>query len=199
MHVVGRGLVRSSPSYNWVYRAIKGLVILLGLFLWSCATHSTSGNGEPIQDLAIGVIDPQRILQETDKGKRLTDTLNAFMKDRQAIIELEQKELRSMESKLRAQVSVLSPSARQQKELQFREKMGAYQQKVAELNREVQEKQRDLQNEFRRDVKEVVAEIAQSKNLSVVLEHGANSGTLYYQKQLDISDEVIQALNGVSP
>ncbi|MEJ2231141.1 MAG: OmpH family outer membrane protein [Nitrospirales bacterium] len=54
-------------------------------------------------DLPIGVVDPQRILQETIKGQRLSDTLNAFMKDRQALVELEQKELRKLEEELMAQ------------------------------------------------------------------------------------------------
>ena len=110
-------------------------------------------------------------------------------------MELEQKELRELEESLRAQRSVLSPSARQVKEEQFRQKMGAYQQKVAELNREVQEKQRELQDEFRRKVETVVSEIAENHNLGLVLEHGSQSGTLYYQQSWDISSEVIQALN----
>ncbi len=181
---------------DWKVWTLRILMVLISLFPWGCVGVE---NADPVGDVAIGIVDPQRILQETDKGKRLTETLNAFMKDRQAIIELEQNELRAMESELRAQVSVLSPSARQQKESQFREKMGAYQQKVGELNREVQEKQRELQDEFRGDVKEVVEEIAERKNLSVVLEHGPSSGTLYYQKPLDISDDVIQALNGSTP
>ncbi len=177
-------------------RGWRNFFLLLSFLLSACAT---SGGGEIPQTLSIGIVDPQRILQETDKGKRLSETLKAFMKDRQAIIELEQKELRAMESELMAQVSVLSQSARQQKEGQFRQRMGAYQQKVAELNQEVQEKQRELQNEFRVEVKQVVAEIAAERKLSVVLEQGANSGTLYFEKRLDISDEVIQELNLESP
>ncbi len=150
---------------------------------------------EPPSTLLIGVVDPQRILKETDQGQRLSDQLNAFMKDRQRLVELEQKELRELEESLRAQMSVLSSSAKQIKEEQFRQKMGAYQQKVAELNREVQEKQRELQDEFRRQVGDVVSEVAENRQLGLVLEHGSQTGTLYYQPSWDISSEVIQALN----
>jgi outer membrane protein len=146
-------------------------------------------------DLAIGVVDPQRILQETVKGQRLSDTLNAFMKDRQALVELEQKELRKLEEELMAQSTVLSQPARERKEEQFRQKMAGYQQKVADLNREVQEKQRELQNEFRRQVQKVVAEVAGRRGLSLVIEQGANSGTLFYRPDLDISADIIQAMN----
>lgn len=153
-----------------------------------------SGSGPGPSGLTVGIVDPQRVLQETVKGQRLADTLNAFMKDRQAVVELEQKELRKLENELMAQSTVLSQAARDRKEEQFRQKMMAYQQKIGDLNREVQEKQRELQNEFRREVQKVVASIAEQRSLSLVLEHGAGSGTLYYQPLLDITDEVIDSL-----
>ena len=160
-------------------------------FEWGCASV---GQSNP-SDLPIGVVDPQRILQETVKGQQLSDTLNAFMNDRQTLVELEQKELRKLESELMAQSTVLSQEARDRKEEQFRQKMAEYQQKVADLNREVQEKQRELQNEFRRQVQKVVSKIAERRGLGLVLEHGNNSGTLFYQTNLDISADIIQALN----
>ena len=170
------------------------MLLFLSIGSWSCAPV----NSELHSTLVIGVVDPQRILQETVKGQQLSDTLNAFMKDRQVLVELDQKELRNLEDALRAQMTVLSQSARQLKEEQFRQKMAAYQQKVADLNREVQEKQLELQSKFRREVGEVVAQIANDRNLGLVLEHGPSSGTLYYQESWDISTEVIQALNQMS-
>ena len=170
------------------------ILLFLSLVLSSCASVS----GDSRSDLVIGVVNPQRILEETIKGQRMSDILNAFMKDRQALVELEQRELRELEDAMRAQRTVLSQSARALKEEQFRQKMGAYQQKVADLNREVQAKQRELQNEFRREVGEVVARIANDRNLGLVVEHGPNSGTLFYQESWDISAEVIQALNRIS-
>lgn len=166
-------------------------LIFLSLVIGGCAAMGSQERS----DLAIGVVDPQRILQETVKGQRLSDTLNAFMKDRQALVELEQKELRKLEEELMAQSTVLSQPARERKEEQFRQKMAGYQQKVADLNREVQEKQRELQNEFRRQVKKVVAEVAGRRGLSLVIEQGANSGTLFYRPGLDISTDIIQAMN----
>jgi len=170
------------------------MLLFLSIVLGSCAPVKS----EVHSALVIGVVDPQRILQETVKGQRLSDNLNAFMKDRQALVELEQKELRNLEDALRAQMTVLSQSARQLKEEQFRQKMAAYQQKVADLNREVQEKQLELQAEFRREVGEVVAQIASDRNLGLVLEHGPNSGTLFYQESWDITTDVIQAMNQMS-
>ncbi len=174
----------------WV-QGRTGLVMMFLCLGWGCGAV---GQTKP-STFPVGVVDPQRILEETVKGKQLSDTLNAFMKDRQTLVELEQKELRKLESELMAQSTVLSQEARERKEGQFRQKMAEYQQKVADLNREVQEKQRELQNEFRRQVQKVVADIADRRGLGLVLEHGNNSGTLYYETSLDISTDIIQALN----
>ncbi len=170
------------------WMTLGGLVLSLA---WGC---TAMGPKNP-SDLPIGVVDPQRILAETVKGKRLSDALNAFMKDRQTLVELEQKELRKLESELMAQSTVLSQEARDRKEEQFRAKMAGYQQKVADLNREVQEKQQELQHEFRLQVQKVVTEVAGQRSLGLVLEYGVNSGTLFYQAGLDISTDVIQALD----
>lgn len=169
--------------------------ITLGCLVLSLSWGCTGIGSNQSSDFPVGVVDPQRILAETVKGKRMSDALNAFMKDRQTLVELEQRELRKLESELMAQSTVLSQEARDRKEELFREKMAGYQQKVADLNREVQEKQRELQNEFRLQVQKVVAEVAGQRGLSMVLEYGVNSGTLYYQTGLDISTEVIQALD----
>lgn len=185
----GEKQIREASARS-IRRGIAYGCILLSL-LWGC----TSVDVQNPSDLPIGVVDPQRILQETIKGQRLSDTLNAFMKDRQALVELEQKELRKLEGELMAQSKVLSQQARERKEEQFRQKMAGYQQKVADLNREVQEKQLELQNEFRRQVQKVVSEIAAQRGLGLVLEQGTNSGTLFYRSGLDISTDVIQAMN----
>lgn len=180
----------------WIAR-LPMAVLFLGVWSVGC----TMGTSQPGGGMPVGIVDPQRVLQETVQGQRLADTLNAFMKDRQAVVELEQKELRKLENELVAQSTVLTQQARDRKEEQFRQKMAAYQEKIAVLNREVQDKQRELQNEFRKHVQEVVERIAENRNLALVLEHGAGSGTLYYQPVLDISNEVIESLGkgSVSP
>jgi Skp family chaperone for outer membrane proteins len=44
-------------------------------------------------------------------------------------------------------------------------------------------------------VQKVVAEVAGRRGLSLVIEQGANSGTLFYRPDLDISADIIQAMN----
>ena len=173
---------------RWI--GISGLLFLLT----ACA--SSSGMVEKrSMAVPIGVVDTQWLLQESKLGKQANESLGKFMKDRQALIELEQNELRELESQLRRQGSVLSPSAKQQREEQFRRRAMEYQQKVSDLNREVQEKQSQLFSEFRDHVDVAVAELANRLGLVLVLEKGPATTTRYFDNSLDLSQQVLEALN----
>ena len=63
----------------------------------------------------IGVGDPQRLLCETNVGKKAKEMLASFAKNRQALIELEEKELRRMEEDFMKQGSVLSGNAKRER------------------------------------------------------------------------------------
>ncbi|MFO0767935.1 MAG: OmpH family outer membrane protein [Nitrospiraceae bacterium] len=71
------------------------------------------------------------------------DALASFTKNRQALIEMEEKELRRMEEDFMKQGSVLSPTAKRERE-STRRRMAEYQQKVGDLNREVADKQKEV-------------------------------------------------------
>ena len=166
-----------------------------------CATPASepagiSGTERPaVSGVAIGVVDTQWLLKESKLGRQVNDTLNQFMKDRQALLELEQQELRNLENELLRQGSVLSPSAKQQKEEQLRQRMLDYQQKAGNMSREFQTKQAELLDEFREQVDLVVKQIAQQRGLRLVVEKGKNTSTRYYDEGMDFSSTVLEILD----
>jgi len=175
-------------------RLLLALTCAVGLVTSGCATAPST---QPV--VRVGVVDPQRVLNETEAGKKAKESLNAFMKNRQALIELEEKELRRMEEDLIKQASVLSANAKKEREEQFRRRMAEYQQKANELNREVQEKQKEVLEGFREKVEKVVARVAQRLGLVVVIEKGRGGTTLYHDPSLDISAMVIEEFNKGTP
>ncbi|MCY3954911.1 MAG: OmpH family outer membrane protein [Nitrospira sp.] len=184
-----------------------GIVLRVGLsILSSVATGCAASTSEPAgisvtterpagSGIVIGVVDTQWLLKESKLGRQVNDTLNQFMKDRQTLLELEQQELRNLENELLRQGSVLSPSAKQQKEEQLRQRMLDYQQKAGNMSREFQTKQAELLDEFREQVDMVVEQIAQERGLRLVVEKGKNTSTRYYDKSMDFSSTVLEILD----
>ena len=173
----------------------RGIGIGASLILLTACASSPAMVEKGKMAIPIGVVDTQWLLKESKLGRQANESLSKFMKDRQALIELEQKELRDLESQLMRQESILSPSAKQQREEQFRRRAMEYQQKVSDLNREVQEKQAQLFAEFRDEVDKVVADLSTRLGLVLVLEKGPSTSTRYFDNSLDLSQKVLDAMN----
>jgi outer membrane protein len=147
----------------------------------------------------VGVVDQTRVLSDTNAGKKAKDSLSAFSKNRQALIEMEEKELRRMEEDFGRQASVLSATAKREREEQFRRRMAEYQQKVSEMNREVQEKQRDVLEGFREKVELIVGKVSKRLGLQLVMDKGKGGPTIYSDEELDITGQVIDEFNRQYP
>ena len=192
MHTMKNRMIR--PPYRpWPQVVLSLILLLVSLLANACA------GPEPKVEGKIAVIDPQRILNESNAGKKAKDNLASFSKNRQALIELDEKELRRMEEDFVKQATVLSPTAKREREEQFRRRMQEYQQKVTELNREVQEKQKDVLEAFREKVEIVVAKVAKRLGLQVVVDKSKGGPTIFHEENLDISGPVIEEFNRVYP
>ena len=169
-----------------------GLLMAL-LVVSGCAAGVAKVDGK------IGVVDAARVLSETSAGKKAKDSLSIFSKNRQALIEMDEKELRRMEEDFGRQASILSPTAKREREEQFRRRVTEYQQKANDMNREVQEKQKDVLEGFREKVGLVVGKISKRLGLQVVMDKGKGGPTLYSDEGLDITGQVIEEFNREYP
>ncbi len=178
--------------------------VIRTIFLWTClvmglaVVAGCAAGGAKVEG-KVGVVDPARLLSETNAGKKAKDSLSTFSKNRQALIEMEEKELRRMEEDFGRQASVLSATAKREREEQFRRRMAEYQQKAGELNREVQEKQKDVLEGFREKVELVVGKVSKRLGLQVVIDKGKGGPTLYSEEGLDITGQVIDEFNREYP
>jgi outer membrane protein len=184
---------RSKPFAGRIEWTVLWVAVTLMLGLGACA-----GSGGKIEG-KIGVINSQRLLNETSAGKKAKENLTAFSKNRQALMELEEKELRRLEEDFVKQSSILSSSAKRDREEQFRRRMQEYQQKASELNREVQEKQKDVLDGFRDKVETIAAKVARRLGLQVVVDKSKGGSTIYHEEGLDISGPVIEEFNREYP
>ena len=187
---VGRS---GSRGAGWVGSCLVLLAVvwLLGGCRFGQSTVPTS--------MRLGVIDPQRVLGETNAGKKAKEMLASFAKNRQALIELEEKELRRMEEDFVKQGSVLSANAKREREEQFRRRMSEYQQKVTDLNREVQDKQKEVLDGFREKIEALSGKVAKRLELQAVFDRGRGGPTLYFDETVDVSSQVIEEFNKTYP
>src|SRR5437899_10878369 len=68
------------------------------------------------EDLAIGVVEPQKVLDGTTAGKQVKDALADYVNTRQRLIESEEQDIKAMEEDLVKEGAALGPEAKQEKE-----------------------------------------------------------------------------------
>ena len=187
----GGGVIQIDEVVKKMFSVVGLLVALLAVS--GCAAGVAKVEGK------IGVVDAARVLNETNVGKKAKDSLTIFSKNRQALIEMDEKELRRMEEDFGRQASILSPTAKREREEQFRRRVTEYQQKANDMNREVQEKQKDVLEGFREKVGLMVGNVSKRLGLQVVIDKGKGGATLYSDEGLDITGQVIDAFNREYP
>ncbi len=187
----GGGVIQIDEVVKKMFSVVGLLVALLAVS--GCAAGVAKVEGK------IGVVDAARVLNETNVGKKAKDSLTIFSKNRQALIEMDEKELRRMEEDFGRQASILSPTAKREREEQFRRRVTEYQQKANDMNREVQEKQKDVLEGFREKVGLMVGNVSKRLGVQVVIDKGKGGATLYSDEGLDITGQVIDAFNREYP
>jgi outer membrane protein len=139
--------------------------------------------------LKMGVIDLQKVAEESLAGKKSTVEYNIFAKAKQASIEEKNKAIEKLRSELEQQNQDISEKALEQK-LQELEKL------ETELSRfgqdaeaELGKKYEELYSNMLREVLELTGRIGAAEKYTVIIDKG---GILYCDKNLDITNPFIK-------
>lgn len=143
-------------------------------------------------DLKMAYIDAQKILDNSKAGKRAKATIEEYVKSRQKIIDLEEEELKRLDTELAKQAAVLSPEARKEKEETLKRKFTDYQKRAADLRSEVDAKKLEILKEFNQGLEDAVKRAAEKEGYVIVFDKNPMGGPLVYAKEgLDITDKVV--------
>lgn len=146
--------------------------------------------------LKIGFVNAQKVLETSQDGKQIQEKMEEFVSSRQKIIEIEEKELRDLETELKQQLDLLSPEAKRTRQEEFQRKLLSYQRKARDLQNEVQGKKVESLKSFNRKMEMVIKAISEKDNYDFVLDTGHEGGVVLFAKEsYDITAKVIVALD----
>ena len=173
-------------------KQLTGIIILaLAIF----AFQFSAGAAEPLK---IGVLDLQRCIQESNEGKRIAESLKSKQKEMVDDLKKKEQELRDMQSDLEKQSLMMSTEAKENKQKEFEKKQRDYSYSVQYVREDMQKAESDARIAILTVLSGVVDTIAKDKKYDMIAEK-SNGGILFVSKALDITDEVIAALNKVKP
>lgn len=142
--------------------------------------------------MKIGVVDQDRVLNESEEGKRLKAELEKLRNAKAAAIEAKEKELKSLQDQLmNAQLS-LSEEKREDISRQLKRKRVEYERLNDDATMEFQEAANRAQARLISMFRDLIAKYGAEKGYTVILE----ANTLYFASNaVDVTDELLTLFN----
>ena len=145
----------------------------------------------------IGVIDFQRIIENSDLGKASSKTLKDRGNEMTATLKEKEAEIERMKKELDQKSLVMNKEAREDQEQTLRNKNEDFQKTQRQFSRELNELQSNLLGELEQKVGELVEEIGKKEGYTLIMERRVG-GVMYAPNDIDITDKVIHKLNAIA-
>lgn len=139
----------------------------------------------------VAVVDMQKAIQASSEGKKAKSDLEGDFEKKKKELQKREADLKKMGEDLEKKKSVMSEEALGKKQAEFQEEMMKYRELMGKSQMEIQKKERDLTQPILEKMKKVIEKVGKDKGYSLVLE--ANQGIIYFDKAMDLTDDVIKA------
>jgi len=169
---------------------MKRLLFLLALLIPSVSPMAA-------QPATIGYVDMDKVLKESDMGRKALAGLEEKYGSQQGALGQEEQSIRQLQATLSRDQALMSQAELDKRTGEIQQRVLELQKKAAALQQQVNQDQAKLLEEILGLTREVSAELARSKKLSALFER-SRSGLLYIDDSLNFTDEVIQRLNARS-
>lgn len=136
-----------------------------------------------------GSIDIQKVLNESETGKKAKADLETLIKSKQIVIDEKGKVIEKLKGDMEKQASVLSGDARKSKEEELEKSLREYQRLVQDSQAEIKKKEGELTDTILKDIREIVDKIGEAEGYTLIIERGI---VLYSNKGIDITDTVLK-------
>ena len=170
---------------------MKRFIPIAALFLLATAA-STSALAQGAQK--IGVIEVQRIVQESAVGKESLARVQKIQGGKQEELARRQKELRDMEQKIQEQGKSLSEEAMDKLQKDYQAKALDLKRFQDDAQRELEETQRKELSELEKRIMPVIDTVAKEQGFQLVF-NKFQSGLLYADTGIDLTEAVITRFN----
>jgi outer membrane protein len=167
------------------------MVPILTLAATLPAGAQSAGGANP----KIGVIDVQRLVQESAMGKEAFARVKRLNDQKTEQAANMQKDLADLEKKLADQGPSMTEDKRDELQKQYQEKAVAFKRFQDDAQRAVTEAQEKELREIERRVIPVIAQIGKEHGYAVIFNKFSQGNILYAADSIDITDEVIRQFN----
>jgi outer membrane protein len=149
-----------------------------------------AGGGSAASDYKIGVVDPERVVEQSPQYEAARKALQDEVAERERALREQQAKLDELKKNLERDGALMSEEeiARLQNDIRTRDRKVKY--AKAEFQEDFALRQNELRTRLVQQVREVVQEVAKEQKLDLIV----SEGVVYFSERMDISAQVIERL-----
>ena len=158
-----------------------------------CLMLSSSLFAQPLA-LRIAVLDVQRILVESEPGRKAIEDLKVLQEESVATARTRQEDVKVLQDKINEGRLSLSADRLAEMEKQLEAKVLDFRRFQEDMERELNRKRDEAFAKIERDVMPIVDEVGKAEGYTLIF-NKFQSGLVYADQQVDITDAVIVKYN----
>jgi outer membrane protein len=167
-------------------------LINLWIILAVAAIVTSGTNGLCADKAKIGVVEFQRLFENSDAGKEIKAQLTEKGKKMEEELQAKGAEIEEIKQRLERESLVMSKDMREEKEREFRIKINDIKTLQKKYEADLQGFQNELMGSLQKETLEIIDEIGKSGDYLLIMD---KRGVLYAPANVDITDEVIKKYN----
>lgn len=146
-------------------------------------------------EVKLGYVDLQKVVTTSEQGKEAMKTLDSIEKAKNALIVEKIKAIKKLEEDLAKQAAILTPEAKQKKQVEHDQLMLEYQKMRKDRDDELKKNEGEFIQNIVLDVKKLMVKIAEEEGYTAILNEAV---VIYMPDELNLTDRVIKQFNELS-
>ncbi len=165
----------------------KTLVLVMAIITLSLFAYSQA---------KIGIINAQEVVQKTKRGINIQKRLEKLGQARKDQITKKQAELKTLEKEL--QSPALNTETREKKARSFQDKRVQLQRLVEDAQKYMQKETQKELLQLQKEIMPLIQALGKAQGYTLIIDM-ANSGVAYFDTKVDLTAEVIKAVDAKFP
>jgi len=167
---------------------MKKVIFLLMMFSLVAANIQAA-------EVKIGYVDLQRIVTTSDPGKEALKTMESLEKAKSSLINEKIEAIKKLENELTKQGAILTPEAKQKKQMDYEKLVTEYQQMRRAHEEELKKNEGEFIQKIVTDVKKLLEKISKEEGYTVILNEAV---VIYIPEEFNLTDKVLKQFNEAS-
>jgi outer membrane protein len=168
----------------------KRLLILIGIMI----VLMVAGQSWAEEKTKIAILNIQKVLAESEVGKKTKDDLSSRFKALQEKINKKQDELEKFKQDLEKKSAVLSAEARDEKEREYQKQYREFKQLYEDAQYEMQQAERKATEPLIKSLQTILEKFGKEQGYTLILDP-VRSGVVYAAEEIDVTDKILGLFN----